>query len=208
MKKILVLFMSIILISSLTACNITIRPLSNKDPAPVVEAEQAPEPAPVKIDYIKPGTYECGVDLDAGEYVLIETTKNSGFYEHTYDNTGDASSIISNGWCISRMIITIKPGEYFTFESGEMYPIDYAPPVDLSSGKLKAGMYLVGKDFEAGEYKLIPDKNASQGGLAIISSDSRNDYSSNIVNEFFETEIYLTVKDGQYLKMHRCVLIL
>jgi len=227
MKKIFISLIAIVLVFSFTACDITISPLSNKDPAPVVQpepapvaepapeptppvanAEPAPEPAPKSISYIvKDGIIEAVAELDAGEYVFV----GSGSFSILTDEEASFDTIVVFDNIYNRTIFTVKKDEYLEFSfltSGILYPIDDAPPVDLSSGKLDAGMYLVGKDFKAGEYKLVPEKNSSERGFVEIAPDSRHDAMNLIDCHFFETEEYITVRDGQYIKITHGELVL
>ena len=222
MKKIIVLLIAIVLIFGLAACNITITPLSKQDPAPIpakeepaptVEAEPVPKPPPAPAPLpesepagmlVKPGRYEVGVDFDAGEYVIV----GSGSFEVNSDDAASDFGIIQNGRYQNRLIISLIDNDYFSFDSGEMYPIENAPPVDLSSGKLKDGVYLVGKDFPAGEYKLTPTVNTSSSAFMTIYTDSRPSNSQTIAVENFNTEIYQTFKDGQYVCTIGCEIIL
>lgn len=66
----------------------------------------------------------------------------------------------------------------------------------------KPGKYKVGKNLPAGEYKLL-----AKGGNAYfgLTSDSNGD--DIIVNGIFETQSYVTVAEGQYLELRRCVAI-
>jgi hypothetical protein len=148
-----------------------------------------------------PGMYKVGTDLPAGEYVIT----GSGYFEITKDSTGDFGSIIANDNFENRTIVTLTDGQYFSFTGGRMCMIEEAPSVDLSSGKLKEGMYLVGTDVPAGEYKLVPD---SGGGYMEITSNSKHSLGSISSNDFFENERYVTIRNGQYLKLSMCKMIL
>lgn len=145
------------------------------------------------------GMYKVGTDIPAGEYVIV----GSGYLEVSSDSSGSFSSIVANDNYKNRTIISVLDGQYLTF-SGRAYTWDEAPPVDTSSGKLLDGMYLVGRDFPAGEYKVVP----SGFGYLEVSSDSTGSFTSIVSNDNFDTERYITVQDGQYLKLNRCSLVL
>jgi len=63
------------------------------------------------------------------------------------------------------------------------------------------GMYLVGKDIEAGEYVLRSTSLTS--AYYAVKSDSTGSLSSIIANGNFHNTVYLTVSDGQYLEIKR-----
>ncbi|MEG2017752.1 MAG: hypothetical protein RR844_06230 [Clostridium sp.] len=60
-------------------------------------------------------------------------------------------------------------------------------------------MYKVGQDIPAGEYKII--LTSSFMGYYEVDSDSRHDLYSIITNENVQSDTYLTIEDGQYIKL-------
>lgn len=108
---------------------------------------------------------------------------------------------IQNDNYSNRTIIAVTDGQYVQF-SGRAYTWDDAPKVDTSSGVLKDGKYKVGVDFPAGEYKVTPN---GDGYLAITTTASES-IGSIVTNDNFNTEKYITVQDGQYLKLNRASL--
>jgi len=151
-------------------------------------------------DAIKSGMYKVGVDLPAGEYVIV----GSGYFEVDKDSTGSFDAILANDNFANRTIITVKDGQYFKFDRGAAYPIAKAPAVDTNSKVLKEGMYLVGKDFPAGEYKV----EAEGSGYYETDKDSLHGLNSIIANDNFDGTRYVTVKAGQYLKLSNAKLYL
>lgn len=70
-----------------------------------------------------------------------------------------------------------------------------APEPEIT--KYKAGSYKIGEDMPAGEYKIFTDSM----GYIELTKDSSGDLDSIIMNDNFSTFTYLTVEDGQYLKL-------
>lgn len=67
----------------------------------------------------------------------------------------------------------------------------------------QAGMFKVGKDIQPGEYKVT-----SEGmGYIQVSSDSTHGLHSIVTNDNFEGDKYITVADGQYLKLTRAKIV-
>ncbi|MCL2756852.1 MAG: hypothetical protein FWD43_02090 [Coriobacteriia bacterium] len=66
-------------------------------------------------------------------------------------------------------------------------------------GILPEGMYSVGNDLPAGNYKIIT--TGSFDGYFEICSNSSHSFGSIITNDFFSGEKNLTVYDGQYLML-------
>lgn len=147
---------------------------------------------------IKAGTYKIGVDLPAGEYVFF--AKGMGYIEVTSDSTGSLDSIISNDNVSGHTYITVNDGEYLKLRSGEAYAVADAPSVVPTDGIYKDGTYIVGKDIPAGEYKVTVNSNIGMGYIE-VSSDSRGALNSIITNDNIMEDSYITVQDGQYLKL-------
>lgn len=143
------------------------------------------------------GQYKVGTDMPAGEYVVV----GSGYLQISSDSSGEFGSIVENDNYSNRTIISVTDGQYVQF-SGRAYTWDEAPKVDTSSGTLPDGKYKVGVDFPAGEYKVIP----SGDGYLAVSTSASESTNSIVTNDNFNTEKYITVQDGQYLKLNRASL--
>jgi hypothetical protein len=83
------------------------------------------------------------------------------------------------------------------------------PLVDTESfvainGKLNSGMYKIGRDLPAGEYKVVSEGDYSYYEVA---KDSSNTLEGIITNDNFTGEKYITVSDGQYIKLTNCYLL-
>lgn len=148
---------------------------------------------------IKGGQYKVGTDMPAGEYVIV----GSGYLQISSDSTGSFDSIVENDNYSNRTIIAVSDGQYVQF-SGRAYTWDDAPKVDTSGDSLPQGKYKVGVDFPAGEYKVIP----SGDGYMAVSTSASESIGSIVSNDNFNTERYITVQDGQYLKLQRASLSL
>jgi hypothetical protein len=170
-----------------------------------------PGQAPVRhfvISIIKtysPGMYKVGTEIPAGEYVLIPTKSDTAYFEITKDSSGKSDSIIANDYFSGRSIVTVADGEYFNVAYSTVYKINEAPAVNKAAKELSDGMYRVGIDIPAGEYKIAPTD--SSGGYYEISSDSTHKFESIIGNGTVDNQQYLTIENGQYLKLQRTKII-
>ncbi|MBC1615364.1 hypothetical protein HB904_04145 [Listeria booriae] len=151
---------------------------------------------------IQPMTYKIGEDLPAGEYYL-EANSEGGYFQISSDSTGSNDSIIANGNFTTNAIVTVTDGQYFKFSGSEAMPFSEYTPSHNDS--VEDGMYKVGIDFPPGEYKL---ESTSDTGYLEVSSDSKHSMNSIISNDNFEGQTYITLKDGQYLKLSNAKLFL
>lgn len=150
---------------------------------------------------IKEGMYKVGTEIPAGEYLVIVNSL-MGYIEGAKDSTGSLDSIIFNDnlFSDSHSYVTLQDGEFFKLQGAEMYPLAEAPSIVPEDGVYRNGMYRVGEDLPAGEYKVTLDSESSLGYLE-VSSNSRHTLDSIVTNENLQADMYITVKDGQYLKL-------
>ncbi len=147
------------------------------------------------------GQYKAGVDLPAGEYVLLATSNYGGYFSVSLDANGN--HILFNDNFETNSIITVERGDYVelsrcvAFLAGIFYQ-DYSIKEGMSGVMLKVGR---GYDIAPGEYRLKADEGG-YGGYYCIYTDSRR--SDIIANDNFDNTAYVSVADGQYLLLSRC----
>lgn len=157
--------------------------------------------AALKSVLIQPGMYKVGTDIKAGEYVVVG--EEMPYMQLSKDSTGTLESIVANENIQNRTIITIKDGQYFEVKNGDTYPISKAPKAVPSNNQLPAGMYKVGLDIKPGEYKVV---SQDESGYVEVSSNSSHNMYSIVSNDNFTGEKYVTLKQGQYLKLGNATL--
>lgn len=165
-------------------------------------------PTPVQtIDEggIKSGMYKVGQDIPAGEYKLYSTEKSItglSYFEIAKDSSNTFESIIANDNFYSFTYVTVKDGQYFKFTDARAVPVKDAKPYEPENGRYSNGMYKVGFDIPAGEYQVFPEENSSLGyGYYEITSGSNHTLDDIVANDNFEDPRYITLKEGQYLKL-------
>jgi len=162
------------------------------------ESNSAAETKKEDENKIKAGSYKVGQDMPAGEYIVISGGLGLGYVEVTKDSSGTLDSIVMNDNVQGNTIITVKDGQYVNLKSADMYAFDKAPSLKPEDGIYKDGMYKVGVHIPAGEYKVVPDSNM---GYVEVDKDSFGSLGSIITNDNLQAEKYITVQDGQYLKI-------
>lgn len=147
-----------------------------------------------KDEWIKSGSYKIGTDLSAGEY-LIKSSSGMCYVQVSSDSSGKLDSIISNDNVATHIYVTVKDGQYLEVKGGKLIQENKAEAFKPVDGKYKEGMYKVGKDIPAGEYKV----HADDSGYLQVSKDSKGTIDSIVTNDNFAGDKYITVKEGQYL---------
>lgn len=148
---------------------------------------------------IPSGTYKVGVDIQAGEYLLL-SGDYYGYFECTSDLSGSVESIIYNHVLSENepAYLTVNSGEYLKVDNSVMYKIADAPSIKPANNVYCTGQYKVGRDIPAGTYKVIDLGN----GIVQVNTKSRHNADDAVV---FETlngkDLYITVEDGQYIEL-------
>lgn len=154
-------------------------------------------------DSYKEGMYKIGVDLPAGEYIIISEGLLPAYYQMSSDSSGSLESIVSNDNFSGNRYITVREGQYLEIRGSRAYALDKAPGLKPADGKYGEGMYKVGKDIDAGEYKVTPEEGAVSSYVE-VAKDSKGTLDSIVSNDNFQAEKYITINDGQYIKLVGC----
>ena len=148
------------------------------------------EPKKEEVKGYKEGMYKVGSDIPAGEYVLFADKSENGYYERDEDSGGD--SIIDNDNFSTFIYVNFKEGEYAKIVNARAIPSAEVTE-SLAKDGITKGTYKVGKDIEAGEYKITTETDTYW---------ERTDKNGEIIdNDNFTNNAYVTVKAGEYFKL-------
>lgn len=148
------------------------------------------------------GMYKVGTDIEEGEYFVYCANSTSCYIEVSSDSSGQLASIVTNDHFDTFAFISIKEGQYLKVNRGQFVKAaDATVPGPNTNGNYGTGMYRVGIDIPAGEYKVTCTE--SLGCYIEISSDCSHALNSIISNDHIETFAYITVSEGQYLTVNR-----
>lgn len=172
----------------------------------VTTTQVTTEPAGVQ-PVASEGAYKVGIDVPAGDYIFY-SDKYMGSSNSRWDYGGDIelrSSTASDADILEYTSVGtwafmhLTDGQYIKISGCSMYPADYTEKID----KTFEGMYRVGIDIPAGEYKVSPDEDAIYATLSVYSS---NDPVNRDTLDFqsVESSAYVTVQDGNYLFLEDC----
>lgn len=175
---------------------------TESEPAEANEDASTEEPDEPEYTQYEAGMYKIGTDLPAGEYLLVNDSGSSNYWQVASDSSGELESIVANDNYMNRAYVSVSDGQYFTFQ-GVAIPSAEAPAFVAENGYYPEGTYLVGKDIPAGEYKLSLVENSVTGyGYYEVASDSTGQLTSIITNANIQGDAYQTIQDGQYLKLN------
>lgn len=155
------------------------------------------------VSSYKEGTYKVGTDMDPGEYkVFSGQGPVDSYIEVSKDSVSTPDSILANALFKTFLYVTVSEGQYFKMRDCYAVPVEDAPEYTSDDGTYGDGMYKVGRDIPAGEYKVLMNQEGLLGiGYVEVAKDSTLTIESIVSNEVFENSTYVTVKDGQYLSL-------
>lgn len=149
----------------------------------------------------RPGRYEAGAAIPAGEYVLLslDTSRTSSYQIHESFGPGAANTRIEYCNFSYNVILTLNEGQVLTFSNCTASPLSEVPQIDHRSGQ----GYKVGFQIPAGTYRL---KSDSYSPVYYIGPRPST-YPGNMDKyAFLSGDSYVTVEDGEYLLLVGCIL--
>ena len=149
----------------------------------------------------RPGIYQIGTDLPAGEYVIFTLTNGiKGSYSILSDTSDDAQ-VLDHASFPYNSIVTLSEGQVLKLTRCSASPISEVPQIDHFYGN----MYKIGYHIPAGTYRLKRAKNV-QAGVAFTLAWPSNTYDSVIDYMEVTDNAVITVHEGQYLQLEDCLL--
>ena len=174
-------------------------PIPTSTSGPSLEPTPTSEPA-LAIDWHNSGTYKVGTDLTPGIYYFDTTGNRAGYYAVSTDSSGDLSSIVDNDNVDNFTFLSVEDGQYLEVKHGRIAPAEQIDPIQPVDGKYISGTYRVGVDIPAGEYNVIQENKDRTAYYSVLSNLSGG-VGSIEANDNFDGNAYISVSDGQYLKI-------
>lgn len=222
MRKTLSLFLVLTIIASVL-CGCTANDSSKGATTQPVSSEENnvssnPEPTNTELSYgfldhtmfsfyLTDGTFRCGDDFEPGDYYIMSLFGAAALYD--VSDTPDGFS-----WSSHRMMrkAHVKEGQYVELHDAILVNAD---EVDTSNWA-KYGVFLVGKDLPAGDWKIvtISDEYCTEienisgivGAYQICEDSPENEPVS--CTPLFDKQSYITLENGQYLVINNAKLTL
>lgn len=149
----------------------------------------------------RPGIYQVGTDLPAGEYMIFTLTNGiKGSYSILSD-LSDEAQVLDHASFPYNSIVTLSEGQVLKLTRCSASPIAEVPQIDHFYGN----MYKIGYHIPAGTYRLKRAKN-SQAGVAFTLAWPSNTYDCVIDYMEVKDNAVITVHEGEYLQLEDCLL--
>lgn len=142
--------------------------------------------------------YEVGKDIEPGEYWIFGEEEQRWKCSVAQDRKGTdiLFQIVSEG----RYVVEVKVGEHLILEGAYLQPVTFRQCIKEDNGWFAAK---VGRELEAGEYKLFTVDEEISGYYAVYQN-ARYMESEKIHCEFFEGSSSVLLQDGTYLLGENC----
>lgn len=162
-------------------------------PTPVI----TPTPTPKYTKY-KAGMYKVGLEMPAGVYKLFTTSSYGSSWTISKDSSGTNKSEIGNDTFKNFSLTQVEDNQYLMLEDCYAIPIEELGAFVPEDGKYPAGVYRVGIDIPASEYKIYAsDKYPC---CSLYKSIVQNIKTQSVL-KLFDSEMYITLKEGQVLSL-------
>lgn len=149
-----------------------------------------------------PADYQAGVNIPAGEYVLLAQSSDTyGYYAIFADSSAEADLVDYNVFDYNA-IIRIEDGQRLELKCCTASPIEEISQIDHYYGT----MYKIGYHIPAGTYRLKATDSTSYG-IAYVLSYPSDEYDAVEDYVYVEDTAAITVSAGQYLQLDDCVII-
>ncbi|MDE5772695.1 MAG: hypothetical protein K2I06_13925 [Ruminococcus sp.] len=165
------------------------------------------------------GTYQIGVDIPEGIYIFIPELSNGHGVQGVYSDPS-CSNQISSAYVHfdGSRIAEISGNGYLDFSWANAYNLDMHPEI-VNDPHTTDGMFIVGRDIEAGTYHLESPSEifgdmsdnaewyiySSINAVGAVTKESGileswGGYMENITNE-------ITLSDGEFLELRHCIVM-
>lgn len=168
-----------------------------------------PPTATKSSDLFKPGTYLVGVDIKPGIYKggAGESIFDSCYWARLKDLSGELDALLANSNSMGQFYVEIRSSDYAIETRCELIPLDSIP---ASTGAvpqiIKQGMYLIGRDIQAGTYKGQAGNDVSESCYWERLSDVAGELDSIIANDNAVGQYYVQVDASDFALSTACEL--
>ena len=163
-------------------------------------ADVSPDTLPEQYsDWYQPGMYKVGVDLAAGVY-RADALEGDGYFAVCSDSSGKSESILFNDMFETYTYLVLQEGQYLKLSRCVALESEKVPAEQPQDGVFTNGVFRVGIDIPAGEYKITGNSDDSYYRL-MGSAQCAYDDREYIASDYVEITVYLTLEDGQFLTL-------
>lgn len=147
------------------------------------------------------GSYLIGVDIPAGDYVLVENDDAVFASVIVREGVTEDSGLVSQHLINRQVVMRLEEGKWLTLTEAQAYPLNQVSMDE--NGAVDEGGYLVGATLPAGRYTVdIIDK-------APLSSYSVYDGLLGANEQLLKFEVIreatqLTLNEGEYIELSGC----
>jgi len=95
-------------------------------------------------------------------------------------------------------------GSYTKDDHASIQPTSATDNTSISPKHVPEGMYRAGKDIPPGEYRLTNNNQGKYDAYFSVTTDSTGSSGSRVSSDSISNQYFVTIKDGEYIKLERC----
>ncbi len=170
------------------------------------------EPTSTHSMSIEPGTYLVGTEIDPGIYrgqSEGDLPKGICGWTRLKDISGNIDAILGSNTAHGQFYVEIKDSDYAFKTTCKLIPLDSLPNVTQSfPAKFEYGMYLVGRDINAGIYRGIPKDGAKAPCFWERLQNVAGSWDGVIANGHETKEFYVEILKSDFAFITTCELMI
>ena len=175
--------------------------LTSSQPISVFSQEES------KKEWYDGGTYLVGEDVPAGLY-YVESTDYECYMQISEDGEITQDSILTGEFFRTHSYVEVSDGKFLTVNGGRFILEEYVAPARPIDSILDEGTYYIGKDLPAGEYEIISYDSLCRYEVSNSAAGLLSDIVESGNNIQVYESVYVTVAEGQFLKVYGGQIIL
>ncbi len=147
--------------------------------------------------------YRVGIDIPQGEY-LLTLSPNENYASFTrFEDTDEFDIIQIDNFEGNRYFVTVKDGEYFKLNNCFATPVENINAFENANDWFTEGMYRVGVDISAGDYKLTLVDGEDFGSYKRL--EDTDDFDILEIDNFSGNGYFVSIFDGEYLDLNNVI---
>ncbi len=154
------------------------------------------------------GTYEIGVDLPAGEYVITAEMMDSdeetprGYLAVYTDASLSEETKLRRSWLEDNTIMVLEDGQFIILRYAYLYESSGESRLDPFAN---SGLFKIGRDIKAGTYTIVCENSTEQAEYSVFTSLSQSEETLRSEGTLESgSTAQISLEEGDYLLLRFC----
>ena len=162
------------------------------------------EAAPDDERVYEADTYAIGLDMPAGDYVIVENADALFASVIVRQSASEDAGLVMHQLINGQAVIRFAEGTWMTLTEARAYPLESAPDID-ADGPVGEGGYLVGAQIAAGDYVVTPVDKAPLSSYSVYDGILGTGAQMSKF-ELLRQSAEVALNEGDYIELSGCTL--